>query len=179
MTGCISCGWGEGNGRTGRAGCAAAGQEIESGAVKKTNLIAISYASDDPQMARESAAIVAEHLSGKAYGGTSSRGTVPLLRAADRRSREARWSESKRRLLRFAALSGSAAAGRSVIWPPETERSGCKLPPDTNRTGRDAAARCGAARPIEGIRSEPRRRCEPPIIQNCSRRSSRACWTCN
>ena len=76
---------GEGNaGRVERAARRLA-QKLRVEPVKKTNLISISYAADDPQAAAKVLQSVASAYLGKAYGGASSRRRVAFLRTAARR----------------------------------------------------------------------------------------------
>ena len=78
--------------------------------LKKTNLIAINYASDDPQMAQRVLQSLAGAYLEKHMAVHRPAGQLHFFEQQIDESRRA-LDESKQRLLRFAALSGSAAAG--------------------------------------------------------------------
>ena len=160
---------GEGNAERVERAARRLARKLQVEPVKKTNLIAISYAADDPQGSGEGAAVGGERVPGEAHGGASPDRRVPLLRAADAANRGGNWKRRKRNLLQFTARawsgSGSAAARSGAA---EVERGGCQLPADANRTGRDAAAGVGTARTNwRSCRNGPPRRFELPTIRNC------------
>ena len=103
---------GEGNAERVERAARRLAKKLKVEPVKKTNLIAVSYAADDPQVAAKVLQAVANAYLEKHMEVHRPAGRVALLRSANEESRRLQLEETKGKLLEFTARHGVVAAAQ-------------------------------------------------------------------
>jgi uncharacterized protein involved in exopolysaccharide biosynthesis len=146
--------------------------------VKKTNLINVSYGSSDPSRAAKVLQTLANVYRGKHLEVYRPDGEFRFFEQQSGESRQ-QLDEAQQKLRQFMLSRGVVAASQQRDLALQRLSDADASYRQTQIEFAETRRRIEELRAQLRIFPERTTRCEPPTIQNCCARSSRACWTWN